>query len=59
MERADLLKKLGKPSMSLTSMESSALVETCWYRRGEDRVTVILRDGKVSSVSGVDNLTAK
>jgi len=51
MDRADLLKKVGKPSMSMTSMESSKLVETCWYRSGADSRTVILRDGKVAEIS--------
>ena len=51
MDKADLLKKAGKPSMSVTSVEYSALVETCWYRAGDDRVTVILRNGKVATVS--------
>src|SRR5207247_2105534 len=31
MDRADLLKKVGKPSMSMSSVESSKVVETCWY----------------------------
>jgi hypothetical protein len=49
MGRADMLKNVGKPSMSMSSMESSALVETCWYKNGDDSVTVTLRDGKVSA----------
>src|SRR5579863_7702844 len=32
MDRAGMLKKVGKPSMSMSSMESSSLVETCWYK---------------------------
>ena len=59
MDRADLLKKVGKPSMSMTSMESSKLVETCWYRSGADSVTVILRDGKVAEITGAENVAAK
>ena len=59
MDRADLVKKAGKPSMTISSMESSTLVETCWYRAGEDNVKVILRNGKVASISGADKLAAK
>src|SRR6266566_2664218 len=59
MDRADLLKKVGKPSMSMTSMESSKLVETCWYRSGADSVTVILRDRKVAEITGAEKLAAK
>ena len=53
MDRDDMLKKVGKPSMSLSSLESSIMVETCWYKSGSDSVTVILRDGKVASISGM------
>jgi hypothetical protein len=59
MDRADMLKKVGKPSMSLSGVEDSKLVETCWYRSGADNVTVTLRDGKVATISGADKLTAK
>lgn len=59
MDKADLLKKAGKPAMSLTSMESSTLVETCWYRSGEEKLTVILRNGKVAAISGAEKLAAK
>ncbi len=59
MDRTDLLKKVGKPSMSMTSMESSKLTETCWYRSGADSVTVILRDGKVAEITGAENVAAK
>jgi hypothetical protein len=59
MDRADLIRKAGKPSMSVTSVESSALVETCWYRAGDDRVTVVLRNGKVATISGADRSAAK
>ena len=44
-----MLKKVGKPSMSMSSMDSAALVETCWYKNGEGSVTVTLRDGKVAA----------
>jgi len=59
MDKSDLLKKAGKPAMSLTSTESSTLVETLWYRSGEDRVTIILRNGKVARISGAEKLSAK
>ena len=59
MERAELIRKAGKPSMALSSTESSVLVETCWYRAGADNITVILRNGKVASIAGVDALSAK
>jgi len=59
MERVDLLKKVGKPSMSMSGMESSRLVETCWYRNGADSVTVILRDGKVAEITGIEKTAVK
>jgi len=59
MDRADMLKKVGKPWMSISSVEDSILVETCSYRIGSDTVTVILRDGKVAAISGAENLPAK
>jgi hypothetical protein len=54
MDRADLLKKVGKPSMTMSSMESSKVIETCWYKSGAANVTVILRDGKVAEISGLE-----
>jgi hypothetical protein len=59
MDRADMLKKVGKPWMSISSVEDSILVETCSYRIGSDTVTVILRDGKVAAISGAEDLPAK
>jgi hypothetical protein len=59
MDRADLLKKVGKPSMSMSSVESSKAVETCWYKNGAESVTVVLRDGKVAEISGAGKLPAK
>jgi hypothetical protein len=59
MDKADLLKKAGKPRMSLTSTERSTLVETYWYRSGEDKVTVVLRNGKVATINGLETLAAK
>jgi hypothetical protein len=40
-------------------VESGVLVETCSYKSGSDSITVILHDGKVSSISGLESLTAK
>ena len=59
MDKAELMAKAGKPSMSVTSTESSTLVETCWYRAGANSVTVILRNGKVASITGAEKLAAK
>ena len=59
MDRADLMSKVGKPSMSMTSTESSKVVETCWYRNGTGNVTVILRDGNVAEISGLEKAPAK
>ena len=59
MDRAELVAKAGKPSMSVTSTEASTLVETCWYRAGANSVTVILRNGKVASIAGAEKLAAK
>src|SRR5260221_2539360 len=59
MDRADLLKKVGKPSMSMISVRSSQSVETCWYKNGAESVTVILRDGKVAEISDAGKIAAK
>jgi hypothetical protein len=59
MDRADMVKKVGKPWMSISSVEDSILVETCTYRSGADTVTVTLRDGKVATIAGAENLPAK
>jgi hypothetical protein len=59
MERADMLKKVGKPSMSIEGVDSGAQVETCWYRSGSDNVTVVLREGKVATITGLENLPPK
>src|SRR5262245_41475434 len=59
MDRADLLKKVGKPSMSMSGVESSKAVETCWYKVGAESVTVILRDGKVAEITGAEKTAAK
>jgi hypothetical protein len=59
LERADMLKKVGKPAMSFSLVESGVLVETCSYKSGSDSITVILHDGKVSSISGLESLTAQ
>jgi hypothetical protein len=59
MDRDDMLKKVGKPSMSITSVEDATQIETCWYRSGSTSVTVTLREGKVATISGVESLPAK
>jgi len=59
MDRADMLNKVGKPSMSITGVEDSTQVETCWYRSGSTSVTVTLREEKVATISAAENLPAK
>jgi hypothetical protein len=59
MDRGDMLTKVGKPSMSMSVPESSTLVETCWYKNGSDSVTVTLRNGKVSNISGLEKSAPK
>jgi hypothetical protein len=59
MDRGDMLKKVGKPSMSIEGVESATQVETCWYRTGSDSVTVTLREGKVATIVVAENLPAK
>jgi hypothetical protein len=59
MDRADMLKKVGKPAMSITGVEDSTQIETCWYRSGSTSVTVTLREEKVATISAVENLPAK
>jgi len=59
MDRAELLKIFGKPSMSVSGMESHALTETYWYQTPTESVTVILRDGKVFSITRVEKLAPK
>jgi uncharacterized protein YodC (DUF2158 family) len=59
MDRADMLKKVGKPSMTITGVEDSTQVETCWYRSGSTSVTVTLREEKVATISAAENLPAK
>jgi hypothetical protein len=59
MDRADMVKKVGKPRMSISSVEDATLIETCTYRSGSDTVTVTLRDGKVAVIAGLENLAAK
>ena len=59
MDRAELIRLAGKPSMSVSGVESSVLVETFWYRVGPDTVTIILRGGKISSIAGAEKVTAQ
>jgi hypothetical protein len=51
MERKELVEKIGKPSMSISGMESSVLVETAWYKNGAATVVVTLRDNKVTGIA--------
>ncbi|MBI3665646.1 MAG: hypothetical protein HY236_05365 [Acidobacteria bacterium] len=56
LERRELVAKFGKPSMKMTAMNASQVVETYWYRAASrDTVVVILRDGKVASVNSEIN----
>jgi len=59
MTRAELIVKAGKPSMSISSVDDSILVETFWYKDGEVTVKVILTGGKVDSISGLEKVAAK
>lgn len=59
MDKAEMVKKVGKPSMTMTGFEKSALVETCWYRSGDDNIKIILRNGKVATINGLENLPAQ
>jgi hypothetical protein len=59
MDRAELLKLFGKPSMSVSGMDAHALTETFWYQTANESITIVLHDGKVFSISRVEKLTAK
>jgi hypothetical protein len=59
MDRAEVLKLFGKPSMSVSGMDARALTETFWYQTATESVTIVLHDGKVFSISRVEKLTAK
>lgn len=52
LEREELLKRCGEPSMSSSQTRNSQLVETYWYNTTANEVlTVTLRDGKVASIT--------
>ncbi len=52
LDRQEVLAKLGKPSMQLSSSEDSELVEKYWYKTpGRENTLIILRNGKVASIS--------
>ena len=56
LERQELLAKFGKPSMKITMMDGSDVVERLLYRSaGHDSVLVILRNGKVTSAEAIVN----
>jgi hypothetical protein len=59
MDRAELMKLVGKPSMSVSGVESSLLRETYWYQTATESITVILRDGKVVSITRVPKSASK
>ena len=52
LERGEVLRRFGEPSMKTTDTQGKELVETFWYSlRERDPVVVTLRDGKVAAVS--------
>ena len=56
LERQELLDKFGKPSMKITMMDGSDVVERLIYRApGRDSVQVLLRNGKVASARALAN----
>ena len=58
MDRDELVRLFGKPSMSVSGVESSALFETYWYQTATESITVVLRNGKVSSVIRVEKASS-
>jgi len=51
LEREELFRQFGKPSMRITQQQGGEVVERCWYKAaGFDPVVVTLRNGKVASV---------
>jgi hypothetical protein len=56
LERKELLEKFGKPSMRITMMDGSDVIERLLYRApGRDTVVVLVRNGKVASASAIAN----
>ena len=56
LERQELVDKFGKPSMKITMMDGSDVVERLIYRApGRDTVQVMLRNGKVASARALAN----
>jgi hypothetical protein len=52
LEREELIRKFGEPSMKTTDVRDAQLVETCWYTPAKfGAVVVTLRDGKVTAVA--------
>ena len=52
LEREELIRKFGEPSMKTTDTQEAQLVETCWYTAAKSgAVVVTLRDGKVTEVT--------
>ncbi len=51
LDREELFRQFGKPSMRMTQQQGNDVIEKCWYRAaGFDPVVVTLRNGKVASV---------
>ena len=59
MDRTELVRLFGKPSISVSGMEAHAFTETFWYQTPTESVTVVLRDGKVFSITRVEKSAAK
>jgi hypothetical protein len=59
MDRVELLKLVGKPSISVSGMDAHLLTETFWYQTATESITIVLHDGKVFSISRAQKLTAK
>jgi hypothetical protein len=56
LERQELIDKFGKPSMKITMMDGSDVVERLLYRApSRDTVLVIVRNGKVASAQALAN----
>ena len=60
MDREDLIKACGKPSMKVSQTKESVLTETLWYETAaQEPVVVTLRDGKVAAVKSPAKVAAK
>jgi hypothetical protein len=59
MEKSDLIAKAGKPWMAISGMEKSTVTETLTYRTESGPATVVLRAGKVASITAPEASAAK